>query len=97
MSNREFKLTSTFTLIRVAFYWASLGFAIIVLESVTVAMWMVVMQRLPETLLLLHFGWKRGWISYWREIRMAPCLILGAAIGYAAGEAYYWLLSPYFS
>ena len=97
MSSREFKLTSGFTLIRVVFYWASLAFAIIVLESVTIAMWMVAIQRLPEMLLLLHYGRKRGWISYWREVRMAPCLALGAALGYAGAEAYEWLLSPYFS
>ena len=97
MSNREFKLTSAFTFVRVAFFWASLSIAILVLESVTVAMWMVVMQRLPEAILLLHHGHKRGWVSYWREVRMAPCLLLGAALGYLGGEAYEWLLSPYFS
>lgn len=97
MSNREFKLTSIFTLIRVAFFWASLSFAIIVLESVTLAMWMVVLQRLPEALLLLYYGKQRGWVSYWREVRMAPCLALGAALGFAGAEAYEWLLSPYFT
>lgn len=97
MSSREFRLTSIFTFARVVFFWASLSFAIIVVESVTLAMWLVAIQRLPEMLLLLHYGHKRGWISYWREVRMAPCLALGAALGYVGAEVYDWLLSPYFT
>ena len=91
-ANREFKLTTSMMLVRTVFLWSSLTIAIVGLDSVMIAIGLVACQRLPEVLMMLFIGWRRGWVSWWKEVRMFPCLLLGLAAGYGAGQGYEWLI-----
>ena len=92
-ANREFKLTTSMMLARTVFLWSGLTFAIVGLDSVMIAIGLVACQRLPEVLMMLYIGRQRGWVNLWKEVRMLPCILLGMAAGYSAGQGYYWLIT----
>lgn len=41
----------------------------------------IAVSKFPATLVFLVFGYRSGWISPWREVRMTPLIAVGAVIG----------------
>ncbi len=47
------------------------------------ALCFVAMQQGPETIFLIMMGRRRGWVSYVRELRTTPLVLVSAGLGLA--------------
>ncbi len=85
-AQRRFKEMTTLSLVRAVSIWIGLGVAIFGFDSVTAALFVVSLHRIPETLILLVKGRHEGWVSLLSEIRMIPLVAVGAAFGWGLSE-----------
>ena len=85
-AQRRFKEMTTLSLVRAVSIWIGLGVAIFGFDSVTAALFVVSLHRIPETLMLLAKGRSEGWVSLLSEIRMIPLVAVGAAFGWGLSE-----------
>ena len=93
IANREFKYTTQLALLRTVCIWGGLLFSVFVVGSVHMAMWFIALHQLPEVLVFLYHGYKRGWVDPVKEIRMAPMLLVGFALGYGFDASVSYLFS----
>ncbi len=91
-AQRRFKEMTTLSLVRAASIWIGLGVAIFVFDSVTTALFVVALHRIPETLILLIKGRGEGWVSLLSEIRMTPLVAVGAAFGWGLSEMWKYVV-----
>lgn len=85
-AQRRFREMTMLSLIRAASIWIGLAIAIFGLGSVTAALFVVALHRIPETVVLLVKGRSEGWVSWWSEIRLLPLVAVGAAVGWGLAE-----------
>ena len=81
-AERRFKQMTILSLVTTVTLWAGLGITVFLMQSVTAALVVIALHRLPEAILCTAMGLKRGWVIWWREgIGLVFCA-LGAGIGY---------------
>ena len=82
-AQRRFRDTAVLTFVRAASIWGGLAVAVLVLQSEIIALVVIALHRIPETILTLYWGHRAGWVDLLREIRLTPLVALGAATGWA--------------
>ncbi len=85
-AQRRFREMTMLSLVRAASIWIGLAVAIFGFGSVTAALFVVALHRIPETVVLLMKGRSESWVSLWSEIRLTPLVAVGAAIGWGLAE-----------
>ncbi|MEM1150190.1 MAG: oligosaccharide flippase family protein [Pseudomonadota bacterium] len=87
---REFRETTFFSLISLAVLWLGLFVAVWGFGSETAALFVIALFRLPELVVMTSLGWRRGWVTPWREF--LPVLFLG--LGWMLGSGIAMLAEP---
>lgn len=85
-AQRRFREMTMLSLVRAASIWIFLLVAIFGYGSVTAALFVVALHRIPEVMILLIKGHSEGWVSWLSEIRMVPLIAIGAALGWGAAQ-----------
>ncbi|WP_342071848.1 oligosaccharide flippase family protein [Yoonia algicola] len=85
-AQRRFREMTMLSLIRAASIWIGLAIAIFGFGSVTAALFVVALHRIPETAVLLIKGRREDWVSWWFEVRLLPLIAVGAAFGWGLAE-----------
>ena len=83
-AERRFREMTLLSLVEAATVWVGLMVALIGFGSVTGALIVVVLRRLPEIVVLLVKGDREGWVDPLREVRFLPLIAIGAGLGWAA-------------
>lgn len=79
---RQFKIGSVLGLLSMCVLALGLGVAVFVMESVTVALYVVALHRLPEAICLTVLGWRNGWVTPVREALVLGFCAVGMALGW---------------
>lgn len=87
-AQRRFREMTMLSLVRAATVWIGLVVAIWGFGSVTAALYVVALHRIPETIILLRMGRGEGWVSLLHEIRLIPLLPVGTAVGWGMAQAW---------
>jgi len=90
-AQRRFRDMTMLSLVRAASIWGGLLVAILVFGSVTAALFVVALHRIPELIVLLVMGRRDGWVSLLKEVRLLPLIFVGMAVGWGMAEAWAWL------
>lgn len=85
-AQRRFREMTFLTFVRMVTIWAGLVVAILVFDSVTAALFVVALHRVPEVLLLLLKGRQEGWVSWLNEVRLLPAVLAGMLVGWGMAE-----------
>ena len=87
-AQRRFREMTLLSLLRALSIWIGLAVAVIVFDSVTAALAVIALHRIPEVAVLLFIGHRRGWVDVWREVRLLPLVPAGALAG--LGVTWLW-------
>jgi len=87
-AQRKFREMTLLSLVRTTTIWIGLLIAEVVLDSTTIALFVVALHRIPETTILLMMGRSESWVDWIYELRLLPLVPVGAAIGW--GMAFAW-------
>jgi O-antigen/teichoic acid export membrane protein len=85
-AERRFREMTMLSVVRAASIWIGLTIAVFGFGSVTAALFVVALHRIPETMILLIKGHREGWVSWLSEIRLLPLVAIGAAFGWGLAE-----------
>jgi len=80
-AERRFKEMTQLSVVTAITLWFGLGLAVLVFDSVTVALVVIALHKIPEAMLITIKSGKRGWITVWREFLGFGFVIIGAALG----------------
>jgi len=67
IAKQRFDVPTKLTVVSAICIVCGLAYATLVLESVTVALFVVALHRLPESFLVVVLGRREGWVVVWRE------------------------------
>lgn len=87
-AQRRFREMTMLSLLRAATIWIGLAIAVWGFGSISAALYVVALHRIPETVILLGMGRREGWVSLLHEIRLIPLVPVGAAIGWGMAQAW---------
>lgn len=87
-AQRRFREMTMLSLIRAVTVWIGLAVAVLGFGSVTAALYVVALHRIPETVVLLIKGRREGWVSLLYEIRLIPLVPVGAAVGWGMTQVW---------
>ena len=90
ISQRRFRLMSLVGLIQAGTIWLGLLVALPVMGSMLGAFLVIAFHRVPELMTLLGLARRENWIVPWKEVRLWPVILIGAALGW--GVDYLWSL-----
>lgn len=93
IAQRQFREMAMLTLVRAVAIWGGLFIAILVFDSVIAALFVVSLHRIPEVIILLVMGDRKGWVSWFKEIRLLPLVLVGMAVGWGMAEAWDWVVT----
>lgn len=85
-AQRRFREMTILSLVRATTIWAGLLIAVWGFGSITAALFVIALHRIPDTILLLRMGRRENWVGWLYEIRLLPLTPVGAAAGW--GMAY---------
>lgn len=88
-AERRFREMTLLSVISVVTLWLGLGIAVLALQSVTVALIVIALYRLPEAMVCTIWGGDRGWVVIWREFLS----FVFCAVGIVLGLGLLWLWS----
>lgn len=89
-AQKRFRLMTVMSLVQAGTIWLGLVLALPVFGSIVGAFLVVAFHRVPELLVLLGLARRENWIVPWKEIRLWPVILVGAALGW--GVDYLWSL-----
>ena len=81
-AERNFRITALSNGVATILLWVALGVAVFVIGSIPVAVFIVALYKLPEVLVLMWAGRRRGWVSLRRESMVMAFFTLGAGLGW---------------
>ena len=81
-AERRFRAMTYLSLLTTAVLWLGLAICVLVFDSLTAALLVVALHRLPEALVLTWSSYRRGWVSLPLELMPLVFLALGAGIGW---------------
>ncbi len=91
-ARRQFRKMTSLSIIQAVSIWLGLSLALPVFGSITAAFFVIAFHRIPEILALLSMGYREGWVSWWREVRFLPLIIVGLILGLALDTGLRWIL-----
>lgn len=89
-AQKRFKLMTLMSLIQAGTIWLGLLVALPVMGSMLGAFLVIAFHRVPELMTLLGLARRENWIVPWKEFRLWPVILIGAALG--LGVDYLWSL-----
>lgn len=89
-AERRFREMTTFSLLRAATIWTGLLVATCGFGSVTGALFVIALHRIPEIAFLLIKSHRENWVDWLKEVRLLPLVPAGAAFGW--GLAQLWTM-----
>ncbi|WP_165611864.1 oligosaccharide flippase family protein [Cognatiyoonia koreensis] len=92
-AQHRFDVVTKLSIISVLSLVGGLAFATFVLDSVTAALFVVALHRLPEAIVVTYMGHRRGWVVLWREGIIIAVFALGALLGWGVvqlAELVFW-------
>ena len=66
-AERRFKRMTFLSLVTTSVLWIGLVVATLVFDSVSIALMVIALHRLPEAMIITTMGGDRGWVIVWRE------------------------------
>lgn len=81
-AEHRFDVVTKLSVISVVSLAGGLAFSTFVLDSVTAALFVVALHRLPEGLVVTVMGQRRGWVVVWREGVILAVFALGVLLGW---------------
>lgn len=81
-AERRFKEMTMLSIVSAVTLWAGLFTTVFLMDSVTAALTVIALYRLPEAMLLVILGGDRDWVIIWREFGSFAFCGLGIAIGW---------------
>lgn len=86
-AQRRFREMTMLSLVSAATVWIGLSVAIWGFNSITAALFVVALHRIPEIILLLIKGGRENWVSLLHEVRLIPLVPAGALVGWGMAWA----------
>ena len=87
-AERRFREMTTFSLVRAATIWIGLLVATYGFGSVTAALFVIALHRIPEIAFLLIKSNREHWVDWVKEVRLLPLVPAGAAFGWGLAQAW---------
>jgi O-antigen/teichoic acid export membrane protein len=81
-AQRRFREMTLLSVVQTIAIWGGLIVALAGFGSVTGALAVVALHRLPEAALLLRMSHREGWVDFLRELRLLPLIAAGAGAGW---------------
>lgn len=85
-AERKFREMMYLSLVETIALWGGLLIAIFVFDSLTGALYVIALQRLPAVIILTYAGQRRDWVRLAGELMTLVFFAIGLALGWGIGE-----------
>ena len=91
-AERKFREMTYLSLLTMLTLWVGLLLCVFVFETLTGALLVIALHKLPEALALAIMGYRRDWVRVWREFLPVVLFAAGLGLGWGLNEIWDMLL-----